>query len=162
MADPHPSQPRRRPAPIEHTCEPGSDRQRCACSKARQAAQLRERRRNDPRYANAVLDNNFRRLYGITRDEYEQLRAAQDHRCAICRRHEDELPVHAGSRKPKDGGPPRDARPLKVDHRHGGDRAVRGLLCHDCNLALGGLRDDPELFEAAAAFVALAGQERTA
>jgi Pyruvate/2-oxoacid:ferredoxin oxidoreductase delta subunit len=59
---------------------------------------------------------NLKRLYGITRAEYEALLAAQDGKCAICGR---------ASKKP-----------LAVDHNHV-TRQVRGLLCQGCNIAVG-------------------------
>ena len=54
----------------------------------------------------------------LTEDDYAALLAAQDGRCAICRR------------PPKEGG-----RRLSVDHDHA-TGAVRGLLCFRCNRGL--------------------------
>lgn len=60
--------------------------------------------------------------YGVTREIYAAMVAAQDGRCAVC-----------GERPEK----------LCIDHDHeSGD--VRGLLCSSCNIALGHFRDDPE------------------
>jgi hypothetical protein len=56
-----------------------------------------------------------RRRYGLTREAYEQMLAAQGGGCAICKR--------------------TDKR-LVVDHGHG-DQRVRGLLCDMCNHAVG-------------------------
>jgi len=33
---------------------------------------------------------------------------------------------------------------MSVDHGHNGDRAVRGILCHKCNILLGAAEDDVE------------------
>lgn len=66
--------------------------------------------------------------YGVTVEQYESMLAAQDSRCAICRRESD--------------------KPLCVDHNHE-TGAVRGLLCWHCNIALGKLQDDPEVVRAA-------------
>ncbi len=52
--------------------------------------------------------------------------------CAICRR--------------------RPARRLCIDHCHA-TRKVRGLLCDNCNIALGLLDDDPDRLRAALAYV---------
>ena len=65
--------------------------------------------------------------YGISDAECRHLDAEQNGRCAICRRE----PI---------GGKKSAAR-LNVDHDHENGMA-RGLLCHICNLALGGFGDD--------------------
>ena len=66
--------------------------------------------------------------YGLTVEQYNELRAQQGEACAICR-------VKPNAR-------------LVVDHCHKTGR-VRGLLCGECNLALGKFRDDPAVVEAA-------------
>lgn len=68
------------------------------------------------------------RKFGLSIQEYEALLAAQDGRCAVCRR----TPDQAG-RKPK---------LLAVDHDHVTGQ-VRGLLCTNCNTAIGKAADDP-------------------
>lgn len=72
--------------------------------------------------------------YGITLEEYLVLLAKQEGVCAICR----QLPVGHGKR---DGF-------LDVDHDHLTTK-VRGLLCTNCNLSLGGFKDNIELLKAA-------------
>lgn len=57
------------------------------------------------------------------------------HRCQICDRHEDEF-----------------SRRLSVDHCHKTGK-LRGLLCHQCNFALGSLQDDPNIAASAAAYL---------
>lgn len=71
------------------------------------------------------------RRYGMTADDYESLRSQQDHRCALCGRHEDELNGK-----------------LFVDHCHN-QGWVRGLLCQPCNSGLGMFRDSCELLDKA-------------
>lgn len=61
-------------------------------------------------------------VYNLTAADYDALMSRQSGRCAIC----------------KGGGP------LLVDHDHA-TGAVRGLLCHQCNIALGWLRDSADL-----------------
>lgn len=61
----------------------------------------------------------------------DQLRADQHYRCAICGRHEDQLP----------GG-------LVVDHDHG-TGFVRGVLCPACNSLLGLAGDSAAVLAAA-------------
>lgn len=41
---------------------------------------------------------------------------------------------------------------LKIDHCHQHDR-VRGLLCHNCNVALGLVKDNPRTLENLAAYL---------
>jgi hypothetical protein len=73
-------------------------------------------------------DNDLRREFGITLADYDRMLAAQHGVCASCSR-------------PPSGN--KNNSVLHVDHDHEtGD--VRGLLCGDCNRALGILRDDPD------------------
>lgn len=66
----------------------------------------------------------LKKHYGITPEEYIEMLDAQNGCCAICLEE------------------PPEGEFLRVDHCHrAGDR--RGLLCHNCNVALGHLKDDP-------------------
>lgn len=58
---------------------------------------------------------NRLRLYGLTTDSYNDLFNKQEGRCAVCKRHQSELPS-----------------PFQIDHDHKENR-VRGLLCNICN-----------------------------
>lgn len=78
------------------------------------------------------------RKWGFTEEQYLSLFEIQNHRCAIC------------------GSERRDYRTLAVDHDHK-TGAVRGLLCQDCNMALGQFKDDPEILDAAAAYLRSGG-----
>lgn len=79
------------------------------------------------------------RAYGITVADYDRMWAEQQGLCAICQR--PERLVRYG--KPLE---------LSVDHCHDTGK-VRGLLCHDCNTAIGKLGDDPDRINAAAEYV---------
>lgn len=81
------------------------------------------------------------RRYGVTIEWYEAKVAEQNGVCAICR-----LP-------PRDIDP-RTAKPrrLSVDHNHS-TKTPRGLLCTQCNQAIGLLREDPALFHAAMSYL---------
>lgn len=74
-----------------------------------------------------------KKLYGLDGTTFQDLLEAQDGKCAIC------------GREPS--GRPRD-KVLHVDHDHE-TGIVRALLCHDCNKALGCLRDSSEIAEKA-------------
>jgi hypothetical protein len=95
---------------------------------------------------------NLRTKYGISVQEYDALRAAQGYRCAICRRHEDEIPAVRLGRPRLDGRPTAEPFKLVVDHCHD-SRRVRGLLCTGCNSAIGHFRDDPAALRAALAYL---------
>lgn len=80
-----------------------------------------------------AADARLRREYQITLEEYNLIIEHQKGCCAICRR------------------PPKGAR-LAVDHNHITGE-VRGLLCMQCNRALGKWRDNNQLVAYAYAYV---------
>lgn len=67
---------------------------------------------------------SIKKSYGMTKESYEQLLVEQKEKCAIC-----------GRRESVRGFNGRTYR-LTVDHDHVTGQ-VRGLLCHNCNQALG-------------------------
>jgi hypothetical protein len=79
------------------------------------------------------------RRYGISPAEYDALLAKQGGACAICRK--------------------RSKQRLCVDHCHV-TGMVRGLLCHECNGALGYLRDDQASLVAALAYLGALPRDR--
>jgi hypothetical protein len=87
-----------------------------------------EWQRSHPDY---VRYRNFKCKYGLTKEAYDDLVESQGNKCAICE-------------SPPDG---RWGR-LMVDHDHETGE-VRGLLCCNCNWALGHLKDDPDLISKA-------------
>lgn len=77
--------------------------------------------------------------HGINTQKYDELLSQQSFRCAICR------------------NPPTDTgRSLAVDHCHTSAK-VRGLLCVNCNTALGLLRDSEFNLESALMYLKKAG-----
>ncbi len=74
------------------------------------------------------IDNYYRKSYKIQYWEVLWLLEAQNNLCAICKEVGFDMNKHVRS-------------PLNVDHCHS-TGAVRGLLCHNCNRALGLLKDD--------------------
>ena len=103
---------------------------------------LANQRHPDARAKNAASKRraNLRANYGLDEDEYDAFLNAQEGVCAICARPEQSR-HRTGTRFT-----------LSVDHDHN-TGAVRGLLCQRCNRAIGLLRDDPELLEAAKAYL---------
>jgi hypothetical protein len=73
--------------------------------------------------------------YGLTREDYHAMLAAQRGCCAICER-----PLVVEGKK------------THVDHCHDTD-VVRGLLCARCNTGLGAFEDNPDLLERAVAYL---------
>lgn len=96
-----------------------------------------DRKRNPKKYKNQSL----LKRYGITLDQYEQMQAAQDNKCAICE--SEETGLNPRTKKPRE---------LAVDHCHDSGE-VRGLLCSACNKALGGFKDDVALLERAISYI---------
>ena len=74
---------------------------------------------------------HYRKHYGLTLEQLEEMRQAQNGKCAICQI-DPERPV--------------------VDHCHATGK-VRGILCDTCNRAIGLLKDDPEVLIAAAGYL---------
>ena len=81
---------------------------------------------------------NLEKLDGITLAEYDALMHAQGGVCAVCR-------------KAAAGRHSRDVR-LVVDHCHE-TGVTRGLLCNNCNRAIGLLGDDPILLRRAITYL---------
>ena len=82
----------------------------------------------------------YERNYGITEAQYEEFKAAQGHCCYLCG-----SPGFTIGKK-------NHTEKLAVDHCHA-TGVVRKLLCHNCNRALGLMKDNPELLRKAADYV---------
>ena len=80
--------------------------------------------------------HKYMQLYGITLEQYEDMRYAQNYKCAICGLDE------------KDN----KNKKLFVDHCHE-TKKVRALLCLWCNSALGSFRDNINILEKATAYL---------
>lgn len=104
----------------------------CAAARMRQWA-----KDNAERHARTRHAWDLRNLYGTTPEHYAAMHEAQGGKCAICR---EEPKARHGT----NGATYR----LSLDHCHDTGR-VRGLLCNDCNRAIGLLKDDPSLLREA-------------
>lgn len=78
--------------------------------------------------------NRLKKKFGLSVEQYESLLLSQGGVCAICRE-----PCSSGNR-------------LAVDHDHTTGK-VRGLLCAQCNQALGKLQESPALLRAAVTYL---------
>lgn len=80
-------------------------------------------------------DLAFKAKFGISLERYNAMLAEQDSACAVCGQPESAT---------RNGKP----RWLAVDHNHT-TNAVRGLLCHACNILIGYAREDAHILRAA-------------
>lgn len=71
----------------------------------------------------------LKETYNITVEDYNNMLDKQENKCFCCERHIDDLKKN-----------------LHVDHCHKTGK-VRGLLCYNCNSALGSVRDSVEILK---------------
>lgn len=79
--------------------------------------------------------------YGITKEDFYSIADKQNNKCKICKQ---ETNTH---------------KRLVIDHNHKTGR-VRGLLCGQCNAALGLLRDDIKILQEAINYLSCEGGVR--
>jgi hypothetical protein len=80
-------------------------------------------------------NHKLKKAYGITLDEYNKLLLKQKNKCLIC-----EIDNNGKYRN--------KARAFAVDHCHNTNK-IRGLLCSDCNIAIGLLKDNTKHLQSA-------------
>lgn len=83
----------------------------------------------------------FKKKYGLTIIEYDEMVMSQCGTCAICGEMETKI-------SPKSG----EVQPLSVHHDHA-TGTILGLCCNACNRASGYFRDNPVLMRRAAALI---------
>lgn len=88
-------------------------------------------KKNPDRYR----ESNYKRNFGITLAQYNNMLSAQQERCAGCDKHQSEF-----------------KKRLAVDHDHK-TGAIRGLLCQNCNRCLGVAYDSPQTLTNLAAYL---------
>lgn len=86
-----------------------------------------------------IRNSRYQREYGLAPGEYDQMHAAQDGKCAMCR--EPETTMRLGK-----------TLLLSVDHCHKTGK-VRALLCGRCNRLLGSSEESTVLLSEAIAFI---------
>jgi len=92
----------------------------------------------NPEVKYKLKEKHLLKTYDLSLKDLEQLRTDQKFKCAICKKHEDDC-----SRKT-----------LFVDHNHNTGK-IRGLLCSQCNSALGLFYDNIEVIKAAINYLEL-------
>ena len=119
---------------ICENCESEYEPQRYFKSETRNrfcSRQCKERARyQSGRGRAAALKSYYKRRYGLSELEVEALRKLAH--CGICGT-DDPQGRHGN---------------FHIDHDHETGE-IRGVLCHNCNLALGHFQDDPEVLRAA-------------
>ena len=88
----------------------------------------------------SLRKNNLKSRYGIDLDIYFSMLEKQNNKCAICETKENNV---LGNRAKWS---------FSVDHNHITGK-IRGLLCNQCNRAIGMLKDDAALLRKAADYL---------
>lgn len=94
---------------------------------------LREKRKEYYKSGRGIESSrrsHLKRNFGITLEDYNQMSETQNHVCAIC-----------GSKEMDNKN-----KVLTVDHCHNTGK-IRGLLCGQCNMGMGSLKDSIELLK---------------
>lgn len=108
----------------------------CRLERRRAADRLKQRaERKTPEYKARYRDYMLRKSYGISTEQMGSIFDAQGKRCAICK-----------------SSTPHWDRGWHVDHNHR-TGAVRGVLCHKCNLMIGLAMDSPTTLTSAAQYL---------
>ena len=98
------------------------------------ALKAREYRKIKPRSYLTRKKEWLKSLYGMTLEEYDNMFNKQNGVCAICFQ------------------PCKSKKGLAVDHNHKTGK-VRGLLCANCNGAIGMLQEDPAIIDRAKEYI---------
>jgi len=77
------------------------------------------------------------RMFGVDKEKYQKMLDKQDNKCAICGVNVSELKYT-----------------LCVDHDHATGK-VRGLLCHDCNVGIGRMKDNIKTLKKAIKYLSI-------
>lgn len=93
-------------------------------NKASILGELRQKYKADPV---AAKNRDLKKTYGIDIDQYNAMLQFQNGSCAICKKHSSTF-----------------KKSLAVDHCHVSGK-IRGLLCINCNRAVGNLKDSIDL-----------------
>lgn len=107
-----------------------------------------ERERSKVKYRKfkkRAMEGYIRNAYGLQADEYWKMVENQNNKCKICGNEETRKQTSRADE-------PEKICRLTIDHCHE-TKKVRGLLCHRCNVGIGGLRHDPQLMQKAIDYI---------
>ena len=107
------------------------------CKECDNKARRKWARENPKRASESARGRTLKHKYGITLDDYKELFEKQGNLCKICKTDENKV---TGDRFSKIS--------FAVDHDHTTGE-IRGILCNQCNRALGMFRDDPYIIKSA-------------
>lgn len=110
----------------EFTKRPSSKDGFCSWCKQCNKEAIKKRYAENPEYRKQVKSNKYLREFGITLEDYNLMYEEQNGNCAICKEHSS---THD--------------RLLAIDHCHTTGK-IRKLLCKNCNLALGLIKENKE------------------
>lgn len=123
--------------PDNFICEPDLSTGFDLSTREGRVAYSRAHRKANP---NVYRDRDLRKNFGISSAQFDEMLAAQGGVCAICERPE---------RAMRDGEP----MSLAQDHDHATGKN-RGILCGNCNKALGKFEDNPDFLRNAIVYLA--------
>jgi len=116
------------------SCKAISSKTHYYTNKARINAKNRKYYYENPvRFQEYNRNSHLKRTYGISTSIYENMLKSQNYTCKVC-------------------GGIEDTKKLNVDHCHT-TLKVRGLLCTNCNVALGLAKDDPHTLRKLATYL---------
>lgn len=112
----------------------GKPRHHCKECKNKESKEWYEKNKDrkkelSKKYRTKKKDQDLKKGYGISLEDYSGMLVSQNHRCKICRAPQENL-----------------KRSLCVDHDHVTGK-VRGLLCDTCNRSLGLLKDNIDILK---------------
>ena len=91
--------------------------------------------KNKDKIKDKMREYNLKNKYNLTPEQYNQILANQDNKCAICNE------------------PFKNKRNIHVDHNHLTGK-VRGLLCSNCNTGIGLFKEDKSILKSAIGYLA--------
>lgn len=98
------------------------------CKNAAARKNWKENTEASDRYKKRARERAKERRYGITQAEFDNILKSQKNKCAIC---ESQF---------------KSSKDTHIDHCHNSSK-VRGLLCNNCNIALGQFEDNIEFMQ---------------
>ena len=122
----------------------GKNHYQCKICKRERSLQFEERnpKRDREQTRNFIFTGGNKKIR-VHKDTYVQMHNIQNGLCKICNQPETMISSNKTSTKR-----------LAIDHCHDSGK-IRGLLCHHCNVSLGGFKDSIELLEAAIKYLKL-------
>ena len=117
---------------------PGTEWLNCKICKRERSKKFKE---NNPEYTftrNYYFFGKTKPRLKISVNEYEKILKKQNGLCKICKQPETMKGANVNAIKR-----------LAIDHKHDGSNKIRGLLCHHCNVSLGGFKDSIEILKSA-------------